>query len=271
MKARLQASPASPQNGLSLIELMVAITLGLMITTTLGYILVGSRATYRTQDASARVQDTGRFALEHIGRQIRLAGRVDITPLFSDGRTSQPVDMTPITGTNSAAQLATGGTPATRQVDTITIQYQLSDVGGGAIEDCNGFTVAGVPIPGGLNYGTIINALSLDVDPSDGNIRELECDGNGGAPQPFAEEVEDLQFRYAESNAPNVFNDTPANWNNVVAVEVCIMVRSSGNGVVTAAQSIRDCTGTNFTPGDMRLRRTFISVFTLRNRVRAIP
>jgi type IV pilus assembly protein PilW len=95
------------QTGLSLIELMVALTLGLMITVTLGYLLMGSRSTYRTQDASARVQDTGRFALEYIGRQLRYAGRTADMDLLVRGKTAD-----------------LGGADITGDADDITVRYQ---------------------------------------------------------------------------------------------------------------------------------------------------
>lgn len=269
------------QGGFSLIELMVAITLGLMITTTLGYILVGSRATYSTQGASARVQDTGRFALEFIGRQLRAAGRIDITPLGSDPRTKLsglPADWTPIIGThgggaeegveavNASGVVSING--GTRQTDTLTVQYQETTLGGNSPRDCNGAAVPLNNLPGGAayQYGTIRNTISLD-----GANLELECAGNGGGgSQPLTERVEDLQFRYAETGAPSVFQDASQvnNWANVVAVQICIMVQSTENGVISAPQSIRNCSGEfeDEPPADTRLRRTFTSVFTLRNR-----
>ncbi len=224
-----------PQSGLSLIELMVAITLGLMITTTLGYILMGSRSTYRTQDASARVQDTGRFALGFIGRQLRSAGRVDISPLAS-------AVVVPVTEPIRPSTAATLPSNATQ----LTVEYQDT-------QDCNGNGVA-----------SVINQISLD-----GN-RQLQCLGNGSVnSQPFAEEVEELQFRYTNGNGMWTATPTPP----VVAVEVCIRVRSFANGVVNTTQTIRDCAGNNFTPNpaDTRLRRTFTSVFALRNNINTLP
>lgn len=278
---RRETTPTS-QHGLSLIELMVALTLGLMITSSLGYILLGSRSTYRTQDASARVQDTGRFALEFIGRQLRSAGRVDITPLASDPRTKQvglPENWTPIAGTHGAMAVGDDGVAVnpngavsinggTRQTDTLTLQYQETDQGGNSPQDCNGAAVALTAIPGGGgNYGTISNTIALDGD----NL-ELECTGNGGGgAQPISEGVEDLKIRYAEAATPSVFNTAPGNPANVVAVQVCIMVRSLDNGVVNTPQQIRDCAGNLYIPNDTRLRRTFTSVFTLRNRVNTVP
>lgn len=267
--------------GLSLIELMVAITLGLMITASLGYLMVGSRSTYRTQDASARVQDTGRFAMEFIGRNLLAAGHTDITPLFTDNRVGLPVNAVPITGTNGANTVATGGSPGTRDVDNVTVVYQLSTMNGATIRDCNGVDV-GKTLSGGDikkadgtdvgDYGGVSNAIRMDV----ANM-ELECLGNGSNnAQPFAEGVEDLQLVYGVDTSGDDAVDSwssavPSNVSQIVAVQVCIMVRSLGNGVVGAPQTIRDCSGTSFTPADTRLRRTFTSVFTLRNRVNLLP
>lgn len=274
------------QAGLSLIELMVAITLGLMITASLGYILMGSRSTYRTQDASARVQDTGRFVLDTIGRNLRMAGRVEITPLAWDARVTLPAGVNAITGVDGVTAVSTGGQPATRNVDNLTVVYQLSNMGGGAIVDCNG-NGAGIAkveikkIDGtsyspvlNLSYGNVSNTIRLN--PTIPASLELQCLGNGSVvPQPFAEGVEDLQFSYGiDTNADlavDSWTPTPGNWNQVVAVQACIMIRSLGNGVVGAIQPVRDCSGNLFTPADTRLRRTFTSVFTLRNRINAVP
>ena len=282
------ASPS--QSGLSMIELMVAMTLGLMIIVTLGYIMMGSRTTYRTQDASSRLQDTGRFAMDFIGRQLRAAGRIDITPLAGDSRTNSaalPGNWAPISGSHGAA--ANGGNAAvntsgvvtinggTRQTDTVTVQYVLTD-SGGTIADCNGggagIVLTAIPRTAGaaINYGTVVNMVSLT-----GANLQLQCTGNGGGgTQPIAEGVEDLQFRYAVVGAPTSFvvpanTWTATNWANVVAVQVCVMVQSTSNGVMSAAQTVTDCSGNRYTPNDTRLRRTFTSVFALRNALNAIP
>jgi type IV pilus assembly protein PilW len=60
--------------GFSLVELMVAITLGLLLTAGILQLFQGTKVTFRTNDALARVQENGRFALEILKRQIREAG-----------------------------------------------------------------------------------------------------------------------------------------------------------------------------------------------------
>ncbi|HMB39000.1 MAG TPA: PilW family protein [Wenzhouxiangellaceae bacterium] len=61
-------------NGFSLIELMVAITLGLLLTAGMIQLFNSSKVTFRTNDAVARVQENGRFALEILKIQLREAG-----------------------------------------------------------------------------------------------------------------------------------------------------------------------------------------------------
>lgn len=60
--------------GLSLIELMVAITLGLLLTAGMIQLFNSSKVTFQTNDAIARVQENGRFALELLKRDLREAG-----------------------------------------------------------------------------------------------------------------------------------------------------------------------------------------------------
>ncbi len=60
--------------GLTLIELMISVTLGLIITLAVGYLYTNSRQTYRVNDNVARIQENGRYAMEVVGRDLRMAG-----------------------------------------------------------------------------------------------------------------------------------------------------------------------------------------------------
>lgn len=62
------------QKGLSLVELMIAITLGLILMTGVIQLFISSKDTFRTQQAVSRVQETGRLAVEFINRDLRMAG-----------------------------------------------------------------------------------------------------------------------------------------------------------------------------------------------------
>ncbi|MFZ5483226.1 MAG: PilW family protein [Pseudomonadota bacterium] len=60
--------------GVSLIELMISMAIGLMVVAAIGFLYVNSRQTYRQQDNLARIQENGRFALDVMAKDIRMAG-----------------------------------------------------------------------------------------------------------------------------------------------------------------------------------------------------
>jgi type IV pilus assembly protein PilW len=62
------------QIGLTLIELMISITIGLVVVGAVTYVYVGSKGAYRGNESLARIQEAGRFALDSIARDIRRAG-----------------------------------------------------------------------------------------------------------------------------------------------------------------------------------------------------
>jgi len=56
-----------------MVELMVAITIGLILTAGIIQIFVNSKQTYRIEDAMARVQESGRMALDSMANDIRMS------------------------------------------------------------------------------------------------------------------------------------------------------------------------------------------------------
>jgi type IV pilus assembly protein PilW len=70
---QFHAAP-SRQGGFTLIEMMVAMTIGLIILAALGQLFVSSRSTYNMGEGVARTQEAGRFAMEFLTLDIRQAG-----------------------------------------------------------------------------------------------------------------------------------------------------------------------------------------------------
>lgn len=66
----------SRQIGLSLVELMVAMALSLVLLGGVLAIFASSRTTYETTDRLSRIQESGRFALDTLTRDIRTAGYI---------------------------------------------------------------------------------------------------------------------------------------------------------------------------------------------------
>lgn len=65
------------QRGLSMVELMIALALGLLATLLASSLLINANAGYVAQTEAAAVEDAGRFAIEAIERAARQAGYVN--------------------------------------------------------------------------------------------------------------------------------------------------------------------------------------------------
>ncbi len=73
MISKIVTKPIHIQRGLSMVELMVAITIGLLVSAGLIQIFASSKQTYRIEEALSRVQESGRFALNFITNDVRMA------------------------------------------------------------------------------------------------------------------------------------------------------------------------------------------------------
>ncbi|WP_020410261.1 PilW family protein [Hahella ganghwensis] len=62
------------QRGLSLVELLIALVLGLLLLTGVINVFLSSKTSYGVQEANSQVQENARFALEFISRDVRMAG-----------------------------------------------------------------------------------------------------------------------------------------------------------------------------------------------------
>lgn len=62
------------QAGLTLVELMIALTLGLIVIGALVAVFVANSRNYRQNDALSSVQDNARYALDVMGRDLAMAG-----------------------------------------------------------------------------------------------------------------------------------------------------------------------------------------------------
>ncbi|WP_242112390.1 PilW family protein [Luteimonas aquatica] len=66
--------PRRNQYGLSLIELMIALLIGTILMLGLLQVFSASRASYQLSEGLSRTQENGRFALDYLQRDIRMAG-----------------------------------------------------------------------------------------------------------------------------------------------------------------------------------------------------
>jgi type IV pilus assembly protein PilW len=195
------------QRGMSLVELLVAMAIGLVITVVIANLFIGTKQTYRTQDDLSRMQENLRFAFQVIGRTVRQAGyRADWhrTMEYVYGVGLSPIDGTNATGVNNS--------------DTIIVRFQGSGTGTSAVNcvstnscagadgrvlDCLGNRVDRQMGPGtGLNITYVENRIEVRNGGANGGPA-LFCSINQGVSwTEIVPDIEDMQVLYGEKTGP---------------------------------------------------------------------
>jgi type IV pilus assembly protein PilW len=86
---RLAKLASKRMSGVTLVELMVALALGLAIVAAVGYIYVAGNQGYRVQDEQSRMQEDARFIIETMSRDIKMAGLFGCPPVVSVPKSEQ--------------------------------------------------------------------------------------------------------------------------------------------------------------------------------------
>lgn len=122
---RSQAKTARGMRGVTLVELMIALVIGLILTAGATQIFLGSKETYRTSEALSRVQENGRMALQLLAREIRQADyfgcQDNLTAVFSQLQNSGGFDPLGEGGLDVADNTGPNGT------DGITLRSVTTD------------------------------------------------------------------------------------------------------------------------------------------------
>ncbi|MCP4875083.1 MAG: prepilin-type N-terminal cleavage/methylation domain-containing protein [Gammaproteobacteria bacterium] len=74
MTSLLSSHTTRREKGFSLIEIMVALVIGLFISAAVVNIFIASKQSFRLQEATAQIQEDGRFALDIMKHTLRMAG-----------------------------------------------------------------------------------------------------------------------------------------------------------------------------------------------------
>jgi type IV pilus assembly protein PilW len=143
------------QLGLSLIELMIAMVIGLLLLGGLIQIYLSSKQSYNAQEQLARMQESGRFAMDLITRDLRRAG-------YWGGN----VDLTVITGNPGPAvpaHVCTSGDNSWGRM----VNWRVSGVNNGPGDyDCADDHMAGTDVLA-VRYA---NSETIDPVPATGDL-----------------------------------------------------------------------------------------------------
>lgn len=123
---QLQARDITPklsQGGFSLIELMIAMTIGLVILGAVVQIFVSSHATYQLDEGMSRVQEDARFSMDYLAKDIRMAGYLGCnSALFGTSAVNNIVSPS-----NLSTTFVTGGIRGYRYACTSSCTGNLSE------------------------------------------------------------------------------------------------------------------------------------------------
>jgi type IV pilus assembly protein PilW len=112
MKRTIHIYRASAVHGFSLVELMIALLIGIIISIGVVQIFGATRSAYQLDEGLARAQENGRFALEFLSQDIRHAGYLgcnrDTTRIPFNFLATVAEQRLPITGVSAFEYNATG-------------------------------------------------------------------------------------------------------------------------------------------------------------------
>ncbi|QRR12610.1 type IV pillus assembly protein [Burkholderia sp. MS389] len=249
--------------GHTLLEVLIAMTVGLLVLAAAGALYHAQRIAQRRAEDGFRMRDAAATALMLIGQQIQMAG---FLPLDAQAPSSLP----PVFGCSAARVRGSGAQvrcePVRLSSDALLVRYVGDAVStwttvNDQTSDCLG---QGVGEPG--EAAPVENRFDAHVSPSTGEP-ELYCEGSGrpGTPQPVAAGIDQLRLRYLRRGATQ-FVDADAmradDWREVVAVHVC--VRARGEPMREPTPHI-DCDGRAAVASDGRARLTLDRIVALRN------
>ncbi|WP_416142283.1 PilW family protein [Hydrogenophaga sp.] len=312
----LQGAPVKPiripsarsSRGMTLVELLVAMTIGLFLIIMVVTVLISTTTSSRVSVLTAQMNEDAALAIELLQEQIRLSG-------FS-GQTAGARHFTgvPLIGCDSGFTPASESGPFDQLAcnpgngaDSLAVRYEGTGLNSQLVgnvppllpADCTSSGVAAADPGTGTAISLIDNRFYIENDAGNANTPSLYCrgsDGAGGFNQSSAliPNIEDLQFRYAVTRMPvagqvmphqvtaHVDASDPAlgnvllNWSRVAAVHICLVARSAqpvplGDNQVVDVGRFVDCNDVVQNPMDRFVRRSYRTTVFLRNARPAVP
>lgn len=294
------------QSGVTLVELMVAMTIGLFLLGAVGMIYITTSSSSRSSTLESQMNEDASLALEILQQQIRLAGFSTVDTASGKRKFSGIAirgcdgGFTTNSGTTEFGTLACPVT--TTGADAIAVRYEATLL--------NSQEVGTTGLPGNCSYDSITawiagasegsaDSISLADNryyiADDGSVPTLYCKGrDGSATDGFSTaaalipNIEDMQIQYAITNAPIDGETLPhqvtayveakdiTNWSRVAALRICLIARSaqpvpSGDNSRSDLGWFRNCAGTEETKDDRYLRRAYVTTIQLRNMRPGLP
>ncbi|MDX9842862.1 MAG: PilW family protein [Aquabacterium sp.] len=279
---------ARQQRGLSLVELLVGLTLGLTVIAAALALYLSSGHAYRSTQATTQMTEDASVALAILRAQIALAGYGNPTGLDSQGQITRVFTGPGLFGCTGSITPTSIGHPQLQDIacnddpeqpDALVVRYEADPrntlaTAAGTPTDCLGNST---PLVDGTHH-LADNRYFV-------HGHTLSCRGNGhSVSQPLVDHIVDLDLRYGiatpAASDPDALTlryltaqevsgtATPPSasplWRQVKAVHLCLVLRSELE-VQDSVMSYTDCQGLTQTAPDRRLYRAFHTTVSLPN------
>jgi type IV pilus assembly protein PilW len=198
------------QRGFSLVELMIAMVIGLVLMMGVVDVMVSSKETFQTNEDISRIQENGRYALAVLVRDVRMAG-------YRDGGGDLPNFF--FTGTCDTLTPCTANGAGTAS-DRIAVQYDPAND-----TDCFGNAIGVTDL--------VVNVYSITTA---NNVSSLSCRAWNATTSAWISEqralidgVDGMQILYglkagtSESVSQYVSADRVGDWSRVQAVRIALL------------------------------------------------
>ena len=257
------------QQGLTMIDLLIGLFIGLLVVTAAIASVVFTRTAQTSQSDNARLQQQASLVMRLIGFQLKQAGAVEMVDFKDSGVNTGLVTYdTRYTGfggvqnVNVSGVDGGGNAPDTLNVSAQDQQGTVNAAVTSTVRDClgNAADLVGVRME---------NTFSVNVGQN-----SLMCTGSNAASgaQAIAVGVENFQVRYGvatggSGNAQQIqYLSTVPSFNTATirSVQVCLVLRGEQTNNSGGGSVVTDCNN-NVIAADGRIRRVFTNTFYLRN------
>lgn len=207
------------QKGLTLIELLVGLSVGLLVIGVASVALLASRGVSGTVSDSSGLQQQAAYAMRVIGQHIRQAG-------------SLYLEMNPPGQENSVVFLKREGNVITTDSDNTSLTTYFSSDGSDLSRNCLGNT----PTPNTANTA-ISNNFALNTA-----TNSLRCEG-----QPIINQVAEFKIRYlvqkngATGETNITYTDSPNASDQIQGIEICLVLYGTERIDLPAGTSYAGC------------------------------
>lgn len=279
------------QHGYSLLELMIAMLIGIFLTFIAVTTYTGNKTTYQLSNETSELEANARVAINAIQTALEHAGypSIYIHPLSKafyvksiDGLKNVPVCSKGATSIEVAYQDATGiynsnlDTRDSGNNDRFSMMYYPDDPNNGNAvywQDCGG----------SYSDYAVAQACSADVVTGEGDkslvynsfwvssAGELKCRTSRNVTYSITKGIEHIQLRYGVKIAGNIqYRNANAvtnnsQWPNVVSVQVALLAKSENEILAAAEPQEFILLGKKITKNDKYIRRVYSATIPLRN------